>query len=174
MGWAKRTDTRLYSGRGSSSRITPAPGVRIDWNDRQVVKEVQEVMDRAGHVVARRLYGAVKRSSAFKDKTGTLRSRIRMHKSRFKDGGYVVMSAAPHTHLVEYGHDLVKGGSLPGGTGIKKRVLAARHTQDPSRRGKGKKVGRVPAHSFILSALTRHKQWGERYIKRRISREVGQ
>ena len=135
--------------------------VKIDWNDKQVVKEVGQVLDRACKAVARRVYADMKRTSAFKDKTGTLRSRIRMHQSRYRDGGYVVMSAAPHTHLVEYGHDLV-------------RVGKSRITKDLKRRGKGRVIGKVPEHSFVRSAVKKHRLPGERYIARKIKQAVGQ
>jgi HK97 gp10 family phage protein len=41
--------------------------------------------------------------------TGTLRKSIRAKKSKFEDGGAIVIASAPHAHLVEYGH----GGPNP-------------------------------------------------------------
>ena len=45
-----------------------------------------------------------KNTTLFKDKTGTLRKSIGMRKSKFEDGGYIVVATAPHAWLVEYGH----------------------------------------------------------------------
>ena len=41
--------------------------------------------------------------------TGNLKKGIRAKESRFDDGGWIVVSTAPHSHLVEYGH----GGPKP-------------------------------------------------------------
>ena len=41
--------------------------------------------------------------------TGNLKKGIRARKSKFDDGGWIVISTAPHSHLVEYGH----GGKSP-------------------------------------------------------------
>ena len=41
--------------------------------------------------------------------TGNLKKGIRAKESRFDDGGWIVVSTAQHSHLVEYGH----GGPKP-------------------------------------------------------------
>ena len=41
--------------------------------------------------------------------TGNLKKSIRAKKSKFEDGGWIVIADAPHAFLVEYGH----GGPQP-------------------------------------------------------------
>lgn len=55
-----------------------------------------------------------KATSDFVDKTGCLRKSIKMKKSKFEDGGFIVYSKTPHTHLIEYGHVALPPGDLPG------------------------------------------------------------
>lgn len=50
-----------------------------------------------------------KTTAAFKDLTKT-RSRIKKQKSKFADGGWIVVARAPHAHLVEYGHVMIAWG----------------------------------------------------------------
>ena len=51
-----------------------------------------------------------KTTARFADKTGNLRKTIKKRKSKFPEGGYVVVATAPHAHLVEFGHAMwVKG-----------------------------------------------------------------
>lgn len=87
------------------------------WSD-EIVKAIGDAMLRATKDRA---------LSAFKDKTGVLRARIRRKKSRFDKDTTIVGAFAPHAHLVEFGHDLKveKGGAV---------------------------VGHVPAHPFLSPA----------------------
>lgn len=55
-----------------------------------------------------------KTTAAFKDLTKTLRSRIKKQKSKFADGGWIVVARAPHAHLVEYGHVMIAWGRPTG------------------------------------------------------------
>ena len=57
--------------------------------------------------IAAQVFEKAKASTAFRDKTGRLRQSIWIYRSKYKDGGYVVYVKAPHSHLVEFGHDLV-------------------------------------------------------------------
>lgn len=51
-----------------------------------------------------------KTTARFVDKTGNLRKTIKKRKSKFPEGGYIVVATAPHAHLVEFGHaSWVKG-----------------------------------------------------------------
>ena len=51
-----------------------------------------------------------KTTARFADKTGNLRKTIKKRKSKFPEGGYIVVATAPHAHLVEFGHAMwVKG-----------------------------------------------------------------
>ena len=45
-----------------------------------------------------------KTTARFADKTGNLRKTIKKRKSKFPEGGYIVVATAPHAHLVEFGH----------------------------------------------------------------------
>lgn len=59
-------------------------------------------------------------------KTGALKKSISTQKSLYEGGGYIVKAAAPHAHLVEFGHIMVTRG--------------------------GRVVGHVPAHPFLHKA----------------------
>jgi HK97 gp10 family phage protein len=90
-----------------------------------------------------------KNSTAFKDKTGNLRKSIRKRKSKFINGGYIVVATGRHVsggekgfhaHLVEYGHAKVLWGRRTG--------------------------GRVPPHPFMRPAV----QKGVTYLASRIGK----
>ena len=76
--------------------------------------QVQKVMDAINndlHDVAKRVHKEAKTTAAFVDKTGRLRRSIRLKKSKFPDGGYIVVATGKnkdgsgnHARLVEYGH----------------------------------------------------------------------
>jgi hypothetical protein len=51
-----------------------------------------------------------KTTARFVDRSGNLRKTIKKRKSKFPEGGYIVVATAPHAHLVEFGHaSWVKG-----------------------------------------------------------------
>ena len=56
-----------------------------------------------------------KTSHGYKDRTGNLSKGFKVRKSKFKNGGYLALNTAPHAHLIEFGHDLVKGGKKDKG-----------------------------------------------------------
>ena len=77
-------------------------------------------------IIAKQVQDDAKASTAFKDYKGTsresqwskdhwgdnarrLRKGIKAKKSKYDGGGWIVLSTAPHSHLVEYGH----GGPRP-------------------------------------------------------------
>ena len=74
--------------------------------------EVMAAVDANLEQVAGIVLAAAKSSSAFRDKTGTLRGRISKKKSKFENGGYVVEARAPHAHLIEYGHVMIAWGHV--------------------------------------------------------------
>jgi HK97 gp10 family phage protein len=90
-------------------------GISIAWNDKKVVALIEAAIDRGAKEVAENILRSAQASTSFKDKTGRLRSSIKMAKSKFKNGGYIVYADAPHAHLIEFGH---KGG-FGGGVGPK-------------------------------------------------------
>lgn len=88
-----------------------AVGVKIKWNDALVREKIRKGIDKGSERVAQEVFAKVKNTNEFKDKTGNLRRSIKMFKSKFENGGYVIMADAPHAHLIEFGH----GGRSPAG-----------------------------------------------------------
>lgn len=88
---------------------------KIDWNEGPVLKRISEEMDKDASAIADEVHKNAKSTTAFKDKTGNLRGSIRKLKSKFKNGGYIVIADGSdenrgyHAHLVEFGH----GGKHP-------------------------------------------------------------
>jgi hypothetical protein len=65
-----------------------------------ILKAVDQRLEDTAEVVERE----AKTTSSFTDKGGKLRKSISKQKSKFEDGGWIVVARAPHAHLVEYGH----------------------------------------------------------------------
>lgn len=95
-------------------------GARIEWNDRQlsidIAKNMNTNLKQDAELVAKYAreevpVGKIKRAaSKFKSwagrKPGKLRDSIKVYKSRYKDGGYIVMVGGYDTYywfFVEYG-----------------------------------------------------------------------
>ena len=74
------------------------------------INEVIRAVEANLAVTAEIVYQDAKKTLAFKDKTGNLRKSIRLKKSKFKDGGFIVEARGKnkdkgyHAWLVEYGH----------------------------------------------------------------------
>lgn len=68
------------------------------------LSEIMDAIDQNLEATAQFVEQEAKTTAAFKDKTGLLRKRIKLRKSKFEDGGYIVQARAPHAHLVEFGH----------------------------------------------------------------------
>ena len=102
------------------------PSVQVKMPDNVDLSDLKGSYDEIYKNLAERVKVEAKNSTAFEDETGALRKSIRVRKSRFQDGGYIVFSKVPYAHLVEYGHALVRN----------KKV-----------------VGHVPAHPFLRPAL---------------------
>lgn len=77
-------------------------------------EEVVQAIEANLQEVAITVRDAAKTTGAFKDKTGTLRRSINMHKSRKVQGAYTVYANAPHAALVEYGHTKFVWGHATG------------------------------------------------------------
>lgn len=86
----------------------------IDGLFNESVKDILAAINADLEAVAQAVYENAKTSTAFKDKTGVLRRRIKLLKSLYPDGGYIVRSGAPHSHLIEFGHDLYIHGRFVG------------------------------------------------------------
>lgn len=101
--------------------------VRVELPLYEIEQEIRQQFDQELEPIAKAVAATAQRSAAFADKTGRLRKSIRAAKSKFQDGGWIVMATAPHAHLIEFGHAHVR---------------------------KGKVVGHVPPHPFLRPALT--------------------
>ena len=90
----------------------------------------------SGRASGRRLIPIWEALPAFRDKTGRLRQSIWIYRSKYKDGGYVVYVKAPHSHLVEFGHEqIAKDGKtvlkhVPGKHFLRKARNAVRRKVD--------------------------------------------
>jgi len=88
------------------------------------------IMDIDAHevkAVAATVRDKAQATSAFIDRSGKLRDSITMRKSKFEDGGYIVVAKDPKAHLIEWGHVKILWGKITG--------------------------ERVPAKSFMRKAL---------------------
>lgn len=68
------------------------------------LSEIMDAIDQNLEATAQFVEQEAKVSAAFQDKTGKLRKSIKLKKSKFDDGGWIVVASAPHAHLVEFGH----------------------------------------------------------------------
>lgn len=92
-----------------------AGNVRIEDLDKGFFDQLQQSKGEIDKVLADTanfVRDEAKRTSDFIDKTGNLRKSIRKRKSKFVDGGYIVIASGRnrgkdkgfHAHLVEFGH----------------------------------------------------------------------
>jgi len=81
--------------------------VTVDIPIEDIRAGVRAEIDSALGTVAAQVYEKAKATTAFRDKTGKLRRSIWIYRSKYENGGYVIYVKAPHSHLVEFGHDLV-------------------------------------------------------------------
>lgn len=77
---------------------------RVEIDTKAVDQMLAEYLDQNSLEVAKVVATRARATTAFKDKTGTLRRSIRAKKSRYPDGGAIVSAGAPHSHLIEFGH----------------------------------------------------------------------
>ncbi len=75
----------------------------LDGLDAQL-GEIMDAIDQNLEETAQFVEREARISAAFRDKTGKLRKAIKLKKSKFEDGGWIVVARAPHAHLVEFGH----------------------------------------------------------------------
>jgi hypothetical protein len=87
--------------------------VNLDGLDASLF-EIMDAIDQNLEETAQYVATEAKITSAFQDKTGKLRKAIKLKKSKFEDGGYIVVARAPHAHLVEFGHVLIAWGRVTG------------------------------------------------------------
>ena len=103
--------------------------VKFEWDQEDVMDDVNESLDGGLYEVAQKIYQSAKNSSAFKDKTGKLRASIALHKSKFENGGYIILADAQHAHLIEFGH----GGKHPAPAHPFLRPAKDKHINDAKR-----------------------------------------
>jgi HK97 gp10 family phage protein len=85
--------------------MTGSATVKSDFSEFE--KELAEFINENAEAIARQIAADAKASVNVV--TGNLKKGIRAKKSKFDDGGWIVVSTAPHSWLVEYGH----GGPHP-------------------------------------------------------------
>lgn len=82
--------------------------------------EVIKVINHNFKEVATIAHNEAKTTAEFIDKTGNLRSSIKMRKSRYEDGGYIVRASGRgkdkgyHAANVEFGHVMIAWGHPTG------------------------------------------------------------
>lgn len=103
--------------------------VRAEIPDNINLAEIENWVDDNCETIAHEVAADAGNSAAFVDQSGALRDSIVARKSKFKDGGWIVLSDVPHAHLVEFGHA---------------KVLWGRQTNE-----------KVPPHPFLRPALDR-------------------
>ena len=113
----------------------------IDQGFLEQLQQSKGAVDDLLNDVAKQVFQEAKRTSAFVDRTGNLRKSIRKRKSKFPDGGYIVIATGRnrgrekgfHAHLVEFGHV---------------KVLWGRRTNE-----------RVPPYPFMRPALEKARSY---------------
>lgn len=80
----------------------------LDDEFTQLLKECVGEIDDILKETAQETGFIARRTSEFEDKSGKLRNSIVVKKSKFPDGGWIVITYAEHAHLIELGHLLVR------------------------------------------------------------------
>lgn len=81
-----------------------------------VTDAINSNLEEVAHFVQKE----AKSTAAFKDKSGRLRRSIKLKKSKFEDGGYIIVATGKneetgvHAHLVEFGHIKMLFGKITG------------------------------------------------------------
>ena len=100
---------------------------RGEYED-EIPPEFVKYIDDNAEDIAQEIEFRAQATAAFIDKTGRLRKSIKARKSKYEGGGWIVGAWSPHAWLVEFGHELIDWYS-------------------------GRKVGHVPEHKFLRTAL---------------------
>lgn len=77
--------------------------VEIEFPANVDLREIQQALDGGLHDIALKVEGYAKASTAFADRTGKLRRKIKA-KPHPDGDGYIVEARSPNAHLVENGH----------------------------------------------------------------------
>jgi HK97 gp10 family phage protein len=81
--------------------------VDVEFDFKSYDDELAAFINENAEAIAKQI--ATDAKASVNVKTGNLRKGISARKSKFDDGGWIVISRAPHSHLVEFGH----GGPKP-------------------------------------------------------------
>lgn len=81
----------------------------FDVQFREVIDAVNANLEQ----VAEYVFNDAKNTSEFIDRTKKLRKSIKLRKSKYQDGGWIIVAKNPGW-LVEYGHIQIPPGDLPG------------------------------------------------------------
>lgn len=138
-------------------------GVEFPEDFREIVGKLNAVIQEESLAIAEEVAADAQGTLEFRDYTGTsretewhkrnfpnatrLRPNIKARKSKYPDGGAIVIARAPHAHLVEFGHVMVKNGKV---------------------------LGSVPAHPFLRPAVSKRLQEAIQRIGRAIQEGLGE
>lgn len=103
--------------------------VRAEIPDNIDLAEIEMWVDDNCETLAHEVLVDAEHSDAYQDQSNMLRDSGEARKSKFKNGGWIVVFKAPHAHLIELGHV---------------KVLWGRRTNE-----------KVPPHPFLRPALDR-------------------
>ncbi|MBI9080835.1 MAG: HK97 gp10 family phage protein [Pseudodesulfovibrio sp.] len=89
--------------------------VRVDLGDfGMALDDINQAVEANIEKVADIVVEQAKSSAAFEDQSGDLRRSIKKRKSKYWDGGYIVLASDPKAHLIEFGHDIIRNGKIIG------------------------------------------------------------
>lgn len=115
----------------------------LDALEEKFSEEQRELVEKAGEKMYRQVLRNIDTST--KEQTGKLRAAC--YKQIGSKGGYAAVrnnhKKAPHAHLVEYGHKLVKGAKTKTG----------KHGQKVNIKGSGRVIGWVSGKHMYRNAL---------------------
>jgi len=83
----------------------------IEWNDKEVMTAINKAVAGDSKEAAEYVAKVARQTRLFKDRSGTARGSIRVAKSKFKNGGYIVLAGgkglwgdAWYVPKIELGH----------------------------------------------------------------------
>jgi hypothetical protein len=95
-------------------RVENINGLDAQFED--VIRAIEHNLSEVADIIE----GDAQATSSFIDRSGDLRGSIKKQKSKFEDGGYIVMASGKgtakgyHAALVEFGHVLIAWGHPTG------------------------------------------------------------
>lgn len=89
-------------------------GAYVNIPESAIMEQVAVYLDEVKDALSKEVLKRSKRTSAFADRSGKLRKSGKRRKSKFNRDELVVGFSAPHAHLIEHGHILVKKDRVIG------------------------------------------------------------